>query len=119
MSEKISLVVPCYNEEEVLPYFYEEFCKVAEKLSEFQLEVIFVDDGSKDRTLAIVKELAEKDTRVKYLSFPEILERKLLSMPDFSMQTEIMWQCWMRICRTRPRCCRKCFAVSGKKAMIR
>ena len=69
MSEKISLVVPCYNEEEVLPYFYEEFCKVAEKLSEFQLEVIFVDDGSKDRTLAIVKELAEKDTRVKYLSF--------------------------------------------------
>ena len=69
MSEKISLVVPCYNEEEVLPYFYDEFCKVAVKLSEFQLEVIFVDDGSKDRTLAIVKELAEKDTRVKYLSF--------------------------------------------------
>lgn len=69
MSEKISLVVPCYNEEEVLPYFYEEFCKVAEGLAQFRVEVIFVDDGSKDSTLAVIKEMAEKDIRVKYLSF--------------------------------------------------
>lgn len=69
MSEKISLVVPCYNEEEVLPYFYEEFCKVAEDLAQFRVEVIFVDDGSKDSTLAVIKEMAEKDIRVKYLSF--------------------------------------------------
>lgn len=69
MSEKISLVVPCYNEEEVLPYFYEEFCKVAEDLAQFRVEVIFVDDGSKDSTLAVIKEMAEKDIRVKYMSF--------------------------------------------------
>lgn len=67
--EKISLVVPCYNEEEVLPYFYEEFEKVADCLTEYQMEVIFVDDGSKDQTLKIVKSFAKSDKRVKYLSF--------------------------------------------------
>lgn len=67
--EKISLVIPCYNEEEVLPYFYEEFNKVASELSDYDMEAIFVDDGSKDRTLEVVKQLAEKDIRVKYISF--------------------------------------------------
>ena len=67
--EKVSLVVPCYNEEEVLPYFYEEFCKVAEKLADFELEVIFVNDGSRDRTLEIVRGFADQDERVKYISF--------------------------------------------------
>ena len=69
MMEKVSLVVPCYNEEEVLPYFYEEFCRVAEQLSDYILEVIFIDDGSKDQTLSVVKKFSEKDARVKYLSF--------------------------------------------------
>lgn len=67
--EKISLVIPCYNEEEVLPYFYEEFNKVASQLADYDMEAIFVDDGSKDRTLDVVKQLAEKDIRVKYISF--------------------------------------------------
>lgn len=67
--EKISLIVPCYNEEEVLPYFYEEFQKVAEKLKDYNTEVVFVDDGSKDRTIQIIKDLAKNDTRVKYISF--------------------------------------------------
>lgn len=69
MKEIISLVVPCYNEEEVLPYFYEEFCKMTDGLPDYRVEVIFVDDGSKDRTLEIVKNFAKEDERVKYLSF--------------------------------------------------
>ena len=69
MMEKVSLVVPCYNEEEVLPYFYEEFCRVAKHLSDYIVEVIFIDDGSKDQTLSVVKKFSEKDARVKYLSF--------------------------------------------------
>lgn len=69
MMEKVTLVVPCYNEEEVLPYFYEEFCRVAEQLSDYIVEVIFIDDGSKDQTLSVVKKFSEKDARVKYLSF--------------------------------------------------
>lgn len=67
--EKVSLVVPCYNEAEVLPYFYEEFCKIASKLNSFYLEVIFIDDGSHDETLNLIKSFSEKDTRVKYVSF--------------------------------------------------
>lgn len=69
MMEKVSLVVPCYNEEEVLHYFYEEFCRVAKQLSDYIVEVIFIDDGSKDQTLSVVKKFSEKDARVKYLSF--------------------------------------------------
>lgn len=69
MKEKISLIVPCYNEEEVLSYFYGEFCKVCNELKDYFCTVIFINDGSKDRTLEIIKKLAEKDERVKYVSF--------------------------------------------------
>lgn len=67
--ELLSVVVPCYNEEEVLPIFYGELIKEANNLSELELEIIFVNDGSKDTTINILKQLREKDTRVHYLSF--------------------------------------------------
>ena len=67
--EKMTLIVPFYNEEEVLPFFYEEFQKVAKRLEAYRTEVIFVDDGSRDRTLEVIKKLAEEDERVKYISF--------------------------------------------------
>lgn len=66
--EVISLVVPCYNEEEALPYYYEAMNKVSKRLKQ-DLELVFVDDGSKDRTLEILISLAKKDKRVKYISF--------------------------------------------------
>lgn len=64
----ISLIVPCYNEEEVLPVFYETATKI---LSEEKLdyEFVFVNDGSKDNTLNILREISKKDVRVKYISF--------------------------------------------------
>lgn len=67
--KKISLIVPCYNEEEALPFFYEAICEVSGQLSEFCFEYIFVDDGSKDKTLQYLKALAKKDDRVTYISF--------------------------------------------------
>lgn len=67
--EKISIVVPCYNEEKALPYFYKEIDKVSKKMKSLVFELLFVDDGSNDRTLEILKELSKKDKRVKYLSF--------------------------------------------------
>lgn len=67
--EKISLVVPCYNEEEVLPYFYREFCRLAGELSGYEMEVLFINDGSKDHTLEILKKFAAEDRRIKYISF--------------------------------------------------
>ena len=67
--QKISLIIPCYNEEEALPTFYEEVDKVSALLEGYEVEMLFVDDGSKDKTLDTLKGFAEKDARVKYLSF--------------------------------------------------
>ena len=66
----LSVVVPCYNEESVLQAFYDEITKTAESIRDrAECEFLFVDDGSKDRTLEILKNLAEKDERVSYVSF--------------------------------------------------
>lgn len=65
----ISIVVPCYNEQESLPLFYKEFCKLTETMAPVEFELLLVDDGSRDGTLPLMRELAAKDARIKYLSF--------------------------------------------------
>ena len=64
----ISIIVPCYNEQAALPIFYEEIKKVLESMDE-SYELLFVNDGSKDGTLPILRALSTKDGHVKYLSF--------------------------------------------------
>ena len=64
----ITLIVPCYNEQESLPIFYKEVTSVARRMGS-DYELLFVDDGSKDRTLPILKELAAQDEHVTYFSF--------------------------------------------------
>ncbi len=68
MKKKISVVVPCYNEQESLPLFYDEASKIANKMKEVNFEFIFVNDGSRDNTLLIMRELARSDKRVRYAS---------------------------------------------------
>lgn len=67
--EKISVVVPCYNEEMALPVYYREMCRVMEEMKEQEFELLFVDDGSGDDTLEIMRQLHEADKRCTYLSF--------------------------------------------------
>lgn len=67
--DKISVIVPCYNEQEAIPIFYDAIAKTAEELSQVRLEVLFVNDGSKDGSLKEMKKLAELDDRIKYVSF--------------------------------------------------
>ena len=67
--KKISVVVPCYNEQEALPIFYIETTKELEKIPDVTWEFVLVDDGSRDNTLTVMQQLAEKDEKVKYLSF--------------------------------------------------
>ena len=67
--EKISLIIPCYNEEESLPPLYEELKRVTAEMTEYTFEMLFIDDGSKDKTLSILKDMAKTDERVKYISF--------------------------------------------------
>ena len=69
MAELISLIVPCYNEEPSLPYFWEQTAAVMAKMDYLDFEVIFVNDGSRDKTLEILRSMAEADSRVKYISF--------------------------------------------------
>ncbi len=66
--EKISIIVPCYNEEEALPLFYKEVNKVSETMDE-EFEFFFVNDGSSDKTLEVMKNLAKLDERCKYINF--------------------------------------------------
>ena len=66
--KKISIIIPCYNEEAAIPFFYEEINKVSKTIKK-NFEFIFVNDGSKDNTIKIVKEYAKKDKRVKYIDF--------------------------------------------------
>ena len=65
----LSVIVSCYNEEETVPLFYEEINKISKKMDYLDFEFIFVNDGSKDKTLDILKKLHKKDKRVKYYSF--------------------------------------------------
>lgn len=69
----VSIVVPCYNEQEVLPMFYEEITRVTDQMTrdnpELTFEYLFINDGSKDKTLEIFRSLADKDKRVRYISF--------------------------------------------------
>ena len=67
--EKISVVIPCYNEEKAIPIFYKEMNKVMVKMKKLDFELIFVDDGSSDSTLEVCKNLSKEDKRVKFLSF--------------------------------------------------
>lgn len=65
----VSVIVPCFNEEEALPYFYDEIVKISKLMQDVDFEFIFVNDGSKDKTLSVIKNLAKNDSRVKYISF--------------------------------------------------
>ena len=67
--DKISIVVPCYNEEESLPIFYKEMNKIKQKMQKVKLELIFINDGSKDKTLDILRELSQQDRNLRYISF--------------------------------------------------
>lgn len=67
--ELVTIIVPCYNEEESLPLFYEEITKVAKEIKQVKFELLFINDGSKDKTLSILRKISESDNRVRYVSF--------------------------------------------------
>ncbi len=67
--KKISIIIPAYNEQESLPILYERLTKLMETLNNYDFEVLFVNDGSKDQTIEIIKELREKDKRICYVDF--------------------------------------------------
>ena len=69
MMKKISIIVPVYNEEEALSLFYDELKKTIDTILNYEIEILMINDGSKDDSLNIIKNLREKDNRVNYVSF--------------------------------------------------
>lgn len=92
--EKISVIVSCYNEEKALPLFYEEMEKVRKKnFEDIDFEYIFVNDGSKDKTLEEIKQLREKDKKVRFVSFSRNFgkEAAMLAGLDASTGDYVTW----------------------------
>ena len=67
--KKISIIVPAYNEEESLPILYKRIYQLMENMKDYSFEVLFVNDGSKDNTIQIIKQMREKDERICYVDF--------------------------------------------------
>ena len=67
--KKISIIIPAYNEEESLPYLYEILEKLMGEMQNYEFEVLFVNDGSRDKTMQIIKEFRQKDERISYVDF--------------------------------------------------
>ena len=67
--KKVTIIIPAYNEEESLPLLYERLNKVVNKLENYEFEMLFVNDGSKDKTIKIIKDLRAQDNRVSYVDF--------------------------------------------------
>lgn len=66
--KKVTILVPAYNEQEVLPMLYDRIKKIMDDLNNYDFEILFVNDGSKDNTLKIIRELRGKDNRVCYVN---------------------------------------------------
>ena len=67
--KKITIIIPAYNEEESLPHLYERLYKLISSMKHYEFEILFVNDGSKDNTINLIKEYREKDNRISYVDF--------------------------------------------------
>jgi len=85
--EKISIIVPTYNEEESLPYLYERLNKLMDELSKYEFEILFVNDGSKDRTYELIKEYRAKDSRYCYVDFSRNFGKEIAMMAGLDYAT--------------------------------
>jgi glycosyltransferase involved in cell wall biosynthesis len=69
IGRNVDIIVPCYNEGEMLPIFFDRITEIVSEIKGYDFTFIFVDDGSSDDTLSIIEDFAKKDSRVKYISF--------------------------------------------------
>jgi len=87
MKKKVSILIPCYNEEKSLPLLYGELLKVIENQKNYDWEILFVNDGSKDNTLATIKQLREKDNRVCYVDLSRNFGKEKAMLAGFDYVT--------------------------------
>ena len=85
--KKISIIIPAYNEEESLPYLYERLEKVISRIENYEFEILFVNDGSKDNTIKLIKEYREKDKRISYVDFSRNFGKELAMIAGLDYAT--------------------------------
>jgi len=85
--KKISIIIPAYNEEESLPFLYERLDKLMNEIKNYEFEVLFVNDGSKDKTIQIIKELRNKDTRICYVDFSRNFGKEIAMLAGLDYAT--------------------------------
>lgn len=78
--KKISIIIPAYNEEESLPFLYERLTKLINSIENYEFEVLFINDGSKDKTLEIIKHLRQKDERFCYVNLSRNFGKEIAMM---------------------------------------
>lgn len=83
----ITIIGQVYNEEIMLPLYYEEFVKFSKKMNQVDFELIFIDDCSKDKSLEIIKGFAKKDKRIKFISMSRNFGREACAMAGFKYAT--------------------------------
>lgn len=89
--KKISILIPCYNEEASLPLLYKELIKLMDFNSNYAWEVLMINDGSKDRTLEIIKNLRKKDNRICYVDLSRNFGKEKAMLAGFDYVTGDLW----------------------------
>ena len=87
MKKKVSILIPCYNEEKSLPLLYEELSRLIDNQKDYEWEILFVNDGSKDNTLLVIKQLREKDKRVCYVDLSRNFGKEKAMLAGFDYVT--------------------------------
>lgn len=99
----LSLIVPVLNEEEAVPLFYEAVQEVLRD-EPYELEILFVDDGSTDKTLEIIEGLHARDSRIRGISFSRNFGKELALAAGLRRPEGMLWYPWTWICRIRRLC---------------
>ena len=85
--EKLSIVIPCFNEEKSLPYLYDQLVKVRKSMDNIKFEIIIVNDGSTDKTLDVIKELSKNVKEIRYISFSRNFGKEAAMLAGFRKST--------------------------------
>ena len=118
----ISLVVPSYNEEEAMPLFYKEAARVAagmERSHGAEFEFIFVDDGSKDKTLQVARRLHDQDPRVRYVSFSRNFGKEAAIYAGLKAAKGDYVATLDADLQDPPPCCPKCWTPAHRRLRLR
>ena len=85
--KKITIIIPAYNEEESLPFLYERLEKLMNDIKNYEFEILFVNDGSKDKTIQLIKEMRAKDSRICYVDFSRNFGKEIAMLAGLDYAT--------------------------------